>query len=293
LDEIIKDIDMNRTLDLTALRSFVAVAEIGGVTAAADRLHLTQSTVSMQIKRLESMLNLDLISRSGRGIELTPHGEQLARYGRQILGINDEVWNRMTNTQFEGTLVMGVPPDILYPHIPNILKAFSDAFPRVQIKLVSTRTSELKEELAKGTLDLILTTEADDARGGEFLSSQPLKWFCQRGNKQIWRRRPLPLTYEKHCMFRKTVIEKLDAENIEWDMTFTTASCLDSIPYVSAGLAVVAVLEQSRHEDWEEIPAAAGLPELPEFRILLYLNDGPQSLLAHHLASIVRDAYHH
>jgi len=52
----------------------------------------------MQIKRLESMLNLDLISRSGRGIELTPHGEQLARYGRQILGINDEVWNRMTNT---------------------------------------------------------------------------------------------------------------------------------------------------------------------------------------------------
>ncbi|XDZ63883.1 hypothetical protein AB8881_03090 [Alphaproteobacteria bacterium LSUCC0396] len=94
-------------------------------------------------------------------------------------------------------------------------------------------------------------------------------------------------------MFRKTVIEKLDAENIEWDMTFTTASCLDSIPYVSAGLAVVAVLEQSRHEDWEEIPAAAGLPELPEFRILLYLNDGPQSLLPHHLASIVRDAYHH
>jgi DNA-binding transcriptional LysR family regulator len=163
----------------------VAVADIGSVTAAAGKLNLTQSAASMQIKRLEMLLGGQLIARQRRGIELTVHCEQLLDYGRQILGINDEVWNRMTHEAFEGKLVIGVPPDILYPHIPWILKEFSDAFPRVEFKLISTRTAGLKEEFAKGKLDLILTTESETANGGEKLASYPLKWFCQRGNTQI------------------------------------------------------------------------------------------------------------
>ena len=123
---------MNKTLDLSSLRSFVAVADIGGVTAAAGKLNLTQSAVLMQIKRLETLLGRQLIARQGRGIELTVHSEQLLDYGRQIIGINDEVWNRMTHEAFEGKLVIGVPPDILYPHIPRILKEFSDAFPALR-----------------------------------------------------------------------------------------------------------------------------------------------------------------
>jgi DNA-binding transcriptional LysR family regulator len=138
LDLIITDGDMNKTLDLSALRSFVAVADIGGVTAAAGKLNLTQSAVLMQIKRLETLLGRQLIARQGRGIELTVHSEQLLDYGRQIIGINDEVWNQMTHGAFEGKLVIGFPPDILYPHIPRILKEFSDAFPRVEVKLIST-----------------------------------------------------------------------------------------------------------------------------------------------------------
>ena len=99
----------------------------------------------------------------------------------------------MTHKAFEGKLVIGVPPNILYRHIPKILKKFSDAFPRVEVKLISTRTVELKEEFAKGRLGLTLTNESENAKGGEKLASYPLKWFCQRGNTQIWKKRPLPL----------------------------------------------------------------------------------------------------
>ena len=66
-----------RNLDITTLRSFVAVADSGGVTRAAGFLHLTQSAVSMQIKRLEELLGLDLFDRSGRKIVLTAAGDQL------------------------------------------------------------------------------------------------------------------------------------------------------------------------------------------------------------------------
>ena len=64
-----------RNLDITALRSFVAIAETGGVTRAAGLLNLTQSAVSMQIKRLEESLDLKLLERVGRQVELSSTGE--------------------------------------------------------------------------------------------------------------------------------------------------------------------------------------------------------------------------
>jgi len=102
----IKDRYMPRNLDLTALRAFVTVAETGGVTRAAGQLNLTQSAVSMQLKRLEESLDQHLLDRSGRGISLTTRGEQLLSYGRRMLALNDEVslspptrWNSKSSSQ--------------------------------------------------------------------------------------------------------------------------------------------------------------------------------------------------
>ena len=101
----------------------------------------------------------------------------------------------------------------------------------------------------------------------------------------------MQLAYEQRCIFRKHATDSLDPENIPWDLAFVTAGCVDCIPYISASLAIVAVLKGTEPEDWQEIPASAGLPKLSEFMIYLYITDGPESLLAHHLASIVRDAF--
>ena len=83
---------MARNLDLTALRSLVAVAELGGVTRAAGYLNVTQSAVSMQLKRLEESLDISLLDRSARTIALTTAGEQLIGYARQMLALNDEAY---------------------------------------------------------------------------------------------------------------------------------------------------------------------------------------------------------
>ena len=69
--------DLTRNLDISALRSFVAVAELGGMTRAADKLNLTQSTVSMQVKRLETVFESPLLTRVGHGDVLTSEGQQL------------------------------------------------------------------------------------------------------------------------------------------------------------------------------------------------------------------------
>ena len=102
--------------------TFVAVAEHGGVTRAASKLHLTQSAISMQIKRMERNLDQTLLKRAGRSVGLTGQGEQLLAYGRRMVALYDEAWGRLTCSQFEGEVTVGVPYDIIYPHFPNILR---------------------------------------------------------------------------------------------------------------------------------------------------------------------------
>src|SRR5918999_4075352 len=161
---------MARNLDLTALRSFAAVADAGGVTRAAAQLNLTQSAVSMQLKRLEEQLGLSLLDRSARSIALTAQGEQLLAYARRLLALNDEAWGRLTHPSFEGEIDLGVPHDIIYPHVPGVLKRFAAEYPRVKLRLHSLYTSGLKELFARGEMDLILTTESAVDTGGETLA---------------------------------------------------------------------------------------------------------------------------
>lgn len=200
---------MPRQIDLTALRSFVAVADAGGVTRAAGFLNLTQSAVSMQLKRLEESLDLDLMDRSGRGVALTAAGEQLLGYARRMLQLNDEALARLTGRAFEGEVVLGVPSDIVYPAIPRVLRRFAQDYPRMRLALVSSYTRRLKRLFEQGECDVILTTEDEADAGGETLRRIPLIWVGAPGGN-AWKARPLPLAFEYNCIFRTRVQTALD-----------------------------------------------------------------------------------
>ncbi|MXU63831.1 LysR family transcriptional regulator [Oceanomicrobium pacificus] len=282
---------MPRNLDLTALRSFVAVADCGGVTRAAAQLNLTQSAVSMQIKRLEEALDQPLLTRAGRGVDLTPQGEQLLSYGRRLLSLNDEVWGRMTEQEFEGEVSLGVPHDIVYPHIPQVMQMFAAEFPRVRVRLISSYTRALKDEFAAGRVDLILTTEAGLDAGGETLQGARLIWVGAEGG-QAWQERPLPLAFENACAFRQPVQEALDGMDISWVMAVTSDSTRTVEASVSADLAVHATLEGGAGSKML-VPVRHGgaLPELPEFLINMYVTRGENRALAARLAQGIRNAY--
>ncbi|MEM7743683.1 MAG: LysR family transcriptional regulator [Pseudomonadota bacterium] len=260
---------MPRNLDLTALRSFVTVLEAGGVTKAAHQLHLTQSAVSMQLKRLEEALGQPLLDRSGRGVEATAQGEQLLAYGRRMMALNDEVWSRMTDTAYEGEIRFGVPADIVYPHVPNILRWFDREFPRVRVKLISSYTLKLQELLEAGEADLILTTENETPADAECIDEVPLLWVGARDGV-AWRNRPLRLAFERKCLFRPWVLEALDRVGIAWEMAVDTGSTRTVEATVLADLAVNAVLEHAKTPGMEVISHGGALPDLPSTRINMY-----------------------
>ena len=281
---------MPRNLDLTALRSFVTVLETGGVTRAAHQLHLTQSAVSMQLKRLEEALGQPLLDRAGRGVAPTAQGEQLLAYGRRILSLNDEVWDRMTNQAFEGEIRFGVPHDIVYPHIPGILRRLDREFPRVKVQLISSFTVRLREMLEAGEADLILTTENDTPRGAECLTTLPLVWVGAPGGT-AWRNRPLRLAFENRCLFRPWAVAALDRAGIPWEMAVDTDSIRTVEATAIADLAIYAMLEHAVSPQLEVISHGGNLPELPSSRINLYRSPAAKGEPIDLLADLVRQSY--
>lgn len=262
-----------RNLDITTLRSLVAVADQGGVTRAATALNLTQSAVSMQIKRLEEMLDLTLFDRANRRVSLTASGEQLIGYARRILDLNDEVVGRLTEEIYEGEVMLGVPHDIVYPVVPRVLKLFNMAYPRVKVHLRSSSTVKLREALERGEVDVILTTEEGVADGGETLTKMALRWSGAIGGSS-WKRRPLRLAFCRLCIFRPSVLRKLDAAGIDWELAVESEDDRAVEALVSADLAVGALLEDSIPPHLEAIHTGGALPELGVQNINLYARAG-------------------
>ncbi|MFT4717374.1 MAG: DNA-binding transcriptional LysR family regulator [Paracoccaceae bacterium] len=281
---------MPRNLDMTTLRSFVAVAENGGVTRAAGILNLTQSAVSMQLKRLEESLDQTLLDRSARQIGLTAQGEQLLGYGRRILALNDEVYTRLTDQSFEGEVTLGVPSDIVYPHIPGVLKRFAAEYPRVKVQLISSYTRRLHRQFGRGECDLILTTEEGRNENAETLATLPLIWVGSQGGA-AYKSRPLRLAFEYACLFRAGVQQALDGAGIPWEMAVESDSTRTVEASVSADLAVHACVEGTLLGHLSVVEHGGNLPDLGKIHINMYMADANQTPLAVELAAMVRQAY--
>jgi len=281
---------MPRNLDMTALRSFAAVAEAGGVTKASGFLNLTQSAVSMQLKRLEESLDLKLLERSGRGVVLTGAGEQLLGYARRMLALNDEVFGRLTNQAYEGEVTLGVPHDIVYPAIPLVLQRFAAEYPRMNVRLVSSYTKGLRKMFERGECDMILTTEDTLEAGGETLLTLPLIWIGAPGGS-AWKSRPLRLAYEHACIFRAGVQKNLDEAGIPWEMAVESDSTRTIEASVSADLAIHTVLEGMEPPYVEKIQHGGALPDLTTKQINLYVSDLTKGQAIEDMAEFVRQAY--
>jgi len=281
---------MPRNLDLTSVRSFVAVVDAGGVTKASGFLNLTQSAVSMQLKRLEESIGVALFDRSARRLALTGAGEQMLGYARRLLDLNDEVLGRLTATDYTGQITLGVPHDIVYPAIPQVLQRFSTDFPRMRVQLVSSYTSRLKALFAKGELDVILTTEDEATPGGETLITRPLVWVGAESG-DVWKQRPLRLAFEHNCIFRRGVETALDRAAISWEMAVESESSRTVEASVSADLAVHACIEGTEPPYVERIDHNGGLPNLPKVGINLYRAELARGAPTDALTDAIRQAY--
>jgi DNA-binding transcriptional LysR family regulator len=269
------EIAMRRTVDLTLLRTLVAVAETGGMTSAAKALNLTQAAVSQQVRRLEEHFDTLLFSRDSRRPVVTPCGERLVAYAQRMLALNDEVWSMMTSPDFEGEVRLGVPHDIITPFIPPILKSFNQHWPRARVILVCQSTEKLLKLMDNRELDLTLTTEAHPGESGELLLPDELVWVGAKGGEAV-RRRPLPVTFgDSTCRFRGPATRALGDAGLDWHLTCETSDFNPYCATISADLAVAPMLTLTVPKDLQVLGKAEGLPPLPIFYINMRLQSEP------------------
>ncbi|MDP3195070.1 LysR family transcriptional regulator [Tabrizicola sp.] len=281
---------MPRNLDLASLRSFVTVADVGGVTRAAGYLNLTQSAVSMQIKRLEESLGMTLFLRAARKLALSPEGEQLLSYGKRMLALNDEALSQLASTCCQGEIRLGVPHDVVYPAIPGILRRMAQAYPRVRINLVSSFTILMKQDYARGALDVMLTTEDAPDSGAEVLSTRQLVWVgAPDGN--AWQRRPLRLGFKDTCIFRPRAQAALEAAGIPWEMATGGESEQAVEATVAADLAVSVRMASSIPEGMGVIGGENQLPPVGDMKLALYRGSRRSDEALDLLVSELRCAY--
>jgi DNA-binding transcriptional LysR family regulator len=269
------------------LRTFLAVVDSGGVTAAATALNMSQAAASQQLKRLEETFETRLFERQGRRLVLAPAGERLEAQARRLVAQNDELLAAMRAPPFEGEVRFGVPYDIIGSFVPAILRAFARAQPRVRVSLVCEDSTIVLRQLRAGAVDLALTTETECGRHGETLRTDRLVWVGAPGG-DAYAKDPLPVSLgAASCTFRPVAIAALGKIRRDWRAVCEVSRMEPVHAALEADLAVAPLLRSSVPEHFEILGRAARLPPLPEFRINLYAPSG-LSPAARDLAEHVR-----
>ena len=258
-----------KNLDLGTLRSFVTIAKTGSMTRAAARLFMTQSAISMQIKRLETGLGLTVFDRTSQGMIATSSGKQLLGYAIKLLELNDEVVGRLTSLDYEGQVRLGVPTDVIYPYMPDILKQFSRDYPRVQIRLSCAQSKVLKEQFSQGLHDVILTTEKNPEGDGRVIGTQRLMW-TGAADGTAWKQQPLPLGMSKSCAFWPSAIKALEEAGLTWVDPVTTEDFIAAEAMTAADLCVCVELGCALITGRVPIDHRGLLPELPDYSLIVY-----------------------
>src|SRR5947207_3711919 len=147
---------MYLNLPIGPLRSLAIIAETGSIKEATDRVFLTQSAISLQMKRLEDLIRAPVFSRKGRGLVLTPEGETLLAFARQILDINDRAVAALAGDAFSGVLRIGIVQDFAETLLSSLLARFIQLNPDALLDLRVGTSGEMMEMVSANRLDIAL-----------------------------------------------------------------------------------------------------------------------------------------
>ena len=149
-------------MEIRHLQTFITIARLEGFTKAAEHLGYAQSTITSHIQILEDEIGKPLFDRLGKKIVLTSTGRKLIPYANQILEIYEEIKNiAYDETVASGDLIIGVSESLTIYRLGEILKAYKNQYPNVNLILKSAKCSQLREQLYSGAVDLILTIEPE------------------------------------------------------------------------------------------------------------------------------------
>lgn len=262
---------MSLSLDLDQLRTFVAIAECGSFTRAANLVHKTQSAVSMQMRRLEERLGRAVFVRDGRNSKLSEDGERLLHYARRMVRLNDETLSAFDDDILTGRVRLGTPDDYADRFLPEILARFARSNPRVEVTVVCAPTPNLVASLRENELDISIITHVDKPEhfAAEVVRREPLLWVSS-ARHIIHEETPLPLALGRPtCDWRAAGLSALDLQGRDYRILYASWNSAAVGATVLAGLAVSILPESALRPGMRILTERDGFPQLPQCEIAI------------------------
>ena len=225
---------MTANLPTDLLRSFVAIAENGSMAQASERACVTQSALSLQMKRLAEIVQARIFERHRRGLLLTPAGEELLVYARGILDLNDRALAAVGREAHTGPARLGLSQDFAAPVLSNVLVRFMRQHPEVRLQVRVSTTVSLNAEFAAGLLDIMVGIGALDDE--DVVGGSQMVW-C--GDPRLAEGADLPLAImESPCVFRDAALAALAQAGRTHRIVLETPSVAVLRAAVEGGLAI-------------------------------------------------------
>ena len=276
---------MNINLPTEVLRSFVAIVDMGSMLKATERIFLSQSALSLQMKRLEELLQRQLFEREGKRLVLTAAGEQLLDYARRLLEINDQAVSALAGESMRGPVRVGMVQDFAETLLKGVLQQFARLHPETQLEVRIAGSAELTGNLKSGGLDVAMCV-APPADASN-IKSVPTYWI---GEADLLEQETLPLAVlTEPCAFRSGALQALEKAGRRYRIVVETPNLTGLRAAVGAGLGVTSRSLLFMQDQKLPLLDHTSLPPLPDVGYALYVGTQRSSAAAR-LADLVRDA---
>lgn len=279
--------------DTLLLKSFIAIAENGNFSRAADAVGRTQSALSLQIKKLEEGLGCQLFDRSGRKVRLTDQGEVFLDYAKNIIHLQWEVYSRLKEPDVEGKIRLGTPEDFATHYLPDVLSTFCQHHPFVELNVACDLTLNLIDGFQQGIYDMILVKrDPKVAKKGTQVWHEPLVWAAADHHTP---EKTLSLVLSPEpCIYRARALAALDKAKKQWRISYTSPSLAGIVAAVKAGLGVTVLPANMIPSGIHPLHKKLKLPELADAEIALIKRDNlsrASEMLARHIVDSLEKRY--
>lgn len=265
-------------LPLEALRAFVSIYELQSYTAAAQQLSRSQPAISLQLQRLEDLLGVSLLTRSGGRIHLTQAGSELIEQARQLLGLNDQIIVRFTEPSVSGQVRLGIPSEFASKLLPQVLGQFAQAYPNVALSVTSALSKDLlKDEQAH--FDLVIALKEPDKRitrsGSILLKQEPLVWVASANESSTLNDALSLVVAPDGCIYRRRALAALREAGITARISYTNADFSGLSAAIESGLGITVLAQSTVPESLLRIQRSAQqiLPELGDVNVVMWQAD--------------------
>ena len=259
-----------KNLPMDLLRAFVSVAQLNSFTKAGEILGRSQPAVSLQIQRLEELIDEPLLTRNGKSLDLTDAGECLYDYANQILALNDLAISQITKRTISGRIRLGIPSEFATALLPKIVSRFAKAYPNVTLEVNCELSKKLLSKEGKANHDLILALEDSPSKtASDLLKTDDLVWVASRDhNAQKVSIVPL-IAAAEGCIYRHRAIKILDHHQQPWQIVYTIPDLTGIQHAIEEGLGVTVLARSTVPENLKILSPSARFPDLGEVGISL------------------------